>query len=168
MSTKGHTLAPNSVLNGLQIQASGISPTGRLHTQAFNRRRRQHTFARAGLQPVVCVTSVSESTFEQEVLKEKDKVVLVDFWASWCGPCKLIDPFMKQVEEEFSSKLKVVKVEADPNPTLVEKYKVYGLPTLILFKDGSMVKGSLNEGAITKPALLKYLEKYGIAKEVAK
>lgn len=123
--------------------------------------------ARSGLS-VVCVTGVSEKNFDQEVIKEKGKYVLVDFWATWCGPCKLIDPFMKQVEEEFSDSLKVVKVEADPNPGLVEKYKVYGLPTLILFKDGNMVKGSLKEGAITKPMLLKYLEKYGIAKEVAK
>jgi len=117
------------------------------------------------MQPIVCVTSVSDDSFEQEVMKEeKGKYVLVDFWATWCGPCKLMDPFLKQIEEEYGGKLKVVKVEADPNPRLVEKYKVYGLPTLILFKDGSMLRGSMKEGAITKPMLLKYLEANGVSK----
>ncbi|KAK9809061.1 hypothetical protein WJX72_008730 [[Myrmecia] bisecta] len=110
---------------------------------------------------------VGEADFEAEVLKS-DVPVLVDFWASWCGPCKLIAPTMDWAQQEYAGNLKVVKVEADPNPSLVEKYKVYGLPTILLIKDGELVPGSPNEGAISKPQLIKWLEKHGVATASAK
>jgi len=99
----------------------------------------------------------SEAEFEQEVLQATGPV-LVDFWAPWCGPCKLVAPLMKWAEEEY--KVKAVKVEHGPNPALIEKYKVYGLPTLIVFNDGKEVPGSKNEGAIGKTQLAEYLKKY--------
>eukprot|EP00192_Tetraselmis_astigmatica_P015443 CAMPEP_0117667510 /NCGR_PEP_ID=MMETSP0804-20121206/11013_1 /TAXON_ID=1074897 /ORGANISM="Tetraselmis astigmatica, Strain CCMP880" /LENGTH=163 /DNA_ID=CAMNT_0005475257 /DNA_START=226 /DNA_END=717 /DNA_ORIENTATION=+ len=106
------------------------------------------------------VIEVNESNWEDEVIKS-DKMVLVDYWATWCGPCKLVAPMMDWVEKECPD-LKVVKVETDPNPSLVEKYKVYGLPTLMLFKDGEVVPGSHHEGAIAKKSLQAYLEENGV------
>eukprot|EP00899_Mesostigma_viride_P008971 jgi/Mesvir1/18075/Mv09381-RA.1 len=103
------------------------------------------------------VKNVTEADFEQEVLKS-DVPVLVDFWALWCGPCKLIAPLMTWVAQEYEGKLKVVKVESDPNPSLVEKYKVYGLPTLMVFRNGAVVEGSKHEGAINKEKLRKLVE----------
>lgn len=94
--------------------------------------------------------------------------VLVDFWAVWCGPCKLVAPLMGAVEKEMGGKLKVVKVNADPCPNLVEKYKVYGLPTLSLFRPGSDSPVAQREGAIGKKALLEWLAANGIEAGVAK
>lgn len=94
--------------------------------------------------------------------------VLVDFWAVWCGPCKLVAPLMSAVEKEMAGKLKVVKVNADPCPNLVEKYKVYGLPTLSLFNPGNATPVAQREGAIGKKALLEWLAANGIEAGVAK
>ena len=93
--------------------------------------------------------------------------VLVDFWAVWCGPCKLVAPLMGAVEKEMGGKLKVVKVNADPCPNLVEKYKVYGLPTLSLFRPGSDSPVAQREGAIGKKALFEWLATNGIEAGVA-
>jgi thioredoxin 1 len=105
------------------------------------------------------VIDVEESTWEQEVLKS-DLPVLIDFWATWCGPCKLVAPSMEWAQKEFNGKLKVVKVEADGNKSLIEGLKVYGLPCLVIFKDGEELEGSHREGAITRKDLVKYLEKH--------
>lgn len=98
-----------------------------------------------------------ESEFQEKVLNS-DLPVLVDFVADWCGPCKLIAPFIDWASQEYKGKLKVFKIDHDANPQLVEKYKVYGLPTLILFKDGQEVSGSRREGAITREKLKVYLD----------
>ncbi|GIL60522.1 hypothetical protein Vafri_15070 [Volvox africanus] len=112
---------------------------------------------------VARVTNVTETIFDEQVLKA-DTPVLVDFWAAWCGPCKLVAPLMDWVEKEYNGKLKVVKIEHDSNPQLIAKYKVYGLPTLIVFNNGEEVPGSKREGAITKGLLEQYLSKYGVSK----
>ena len=87
--------------------------------------------------------------------------VIVDFHAAWCGPCKLVAPSMVWADKEYDGKLKVVKVDCtDGNKELMEQYKVYGLPCLIMFKDGKMIDGSLREGAITKKGLAEYIEQW--------
>lgn len=108
---------------------------------------------------VRAVTDVDEASFEAEVLRSSTPV-LVDFWASWCGPCKLISKIVEKADNEFGDSLKVVKIECDGNPALVEKYSVYGLPTLIMFKDGEEVKGSKNEGAISYDKLKTWLNEH--------
>jgi len=111
---------------------------------------------------VARVANVDTAAFDAEVIAaSKNHTVLVDFWSSWCGPCKLVAPLMEWTEKEYAG-VKVVKVEHDANPDLIAKYKVYGLPALLLFKNGAFVEGSKREGAVSKPLLIKYLETHGV------
>lgn len=103
------------------------------------------------------VTEINESQFSDVVLKS-DPPVLVEFVATWCGPCRLISPAIDWLSQEYKEKLVVVKIDHDANPKLIEEYKVYGLPTLILFKNGKEIPGSRREGAITKIKLKEYVD----------
>ncbi|KAH1040216.1 hypothetical protein J1N35_041959 [Gossypium stocksii] len=105
------------------------------------------------------VREIKESDFQSTVL-ESNRPVLVEFVATWCGPCRLISPAMESIAQEYGDKLEVVKIDHDANPQLIEEYKVYGLPTLILFKDGQEVAESRREGAITKAKLKERPLKY--------
>lgn len=80
---------------------------------------------------------VNEANFQNEVI-ESDKPVLVDFTAVWCGPCKMLDPVVKQLAQDWDGKVKVVKLDVDENPTLAMQYQVMGVPTLMLFKQGKL------------------------------
>ncbi|AFY68100.1 thioredoxin [Geitlerinema sp. PCC 7407] len=102
------------------------------------------------------VLSINDAQFEAEVL-QATQPVLVDFWAEWCGPCRLIAPLMDYVANTYGDRLKVIKMEVDPNPETVAQYKVQGIPTLILFQGGE-VKESI-EGAIGKQRLEDWLLK---------
>lgn len=99
--------------------------------------------------------AVGDANFEQEVLKA-DKPVLVDFWATWCGPCKMLGPIVDQVADDFSGKLKVVKVDVDGNQASARQYGVMSIPTLILFKQGKPVERMV--GYQPKANLVKKIE----------
>jgi thioredoxin 1 len=83
--------------------------------------------------------AISDASFETEVVKS-DQPVLVDFWAEWCGPCKMIAPILETVAEEYSSTLKIAKLDVDRNPQSAAKFQVMSIPTLLLFKDGQVVE----------------------------
>ena len=86
---------------------------------------------------MVEVEYVTEGDFQNEVL-DADKPVLVDFTAGWCQPCKMIDPIVKQLAQDWDGKVKVVKLDADENPNIMMQYGVLGIPTLMLFKSGEV------------------------------
>ena len=83
------------------------------------------------------VINVTEDTFQEEVIDSNDPV-LVDFSAVWCGPCKMLDPVVKQLAGEWDGKVKVVKIDADQNPDILMQYSVLGIPTLLFFKGGEI------------------------------
>jgi thioredoxin 1 len=98
---------------------------------------------------------VSDQSFEIEVLKSSEPV-LVDFWAEWCGPCKMIAPALEELADEFKGKLTVAKVNIDENPMTPNKYAVRGIPTLILFKDGR--PAATQVGALPKSRLKEWVQ----------
>lgn len=100
------------------------------------------------------ITIITDAEFSAEVLQAKQPV-LVYFWAPWCGPCRLMAPMMEAVAADYGDRLKVIKIEVDPNPTSVKTYKVDGVPAFRLFQAGEMV-ASL-EGAIPKQQVKAFL-----------
>jgi thioredoxin 1 len=82
---------------------------------------------------------VNDAEFEQEVL-QSEKPVLVDFWADWCGPCRMIAPSVKAIAEEYAEQLRVAKMDVDENPAVPGRYGIVGIPTVMLFKDGEVVE----------------------------
>ena len=112
--------------------------------------------------PLSAVVDSSQEAFTVDVIEGSSSTpVLVDFHAAWCGPCKLVAPSMVWADKEYDGKLKVVKIDCtDGNKDLMEQYRVYGLPCLLMFKDGGLVDGSLREGAITKKGLAEYIEQW--------
>jgi len=92
----------------------------------------------------------TSSTWDQEVLKA-DGLVLVDFWAVWCGPCQMVAPVVEDIAGEYTGKLKVVKLNTDENPDVASKYRIMGIPTLMFFKNGAAVDQVV--GAVPKAQL---------------
>jgi thioredoxin 1 len=99
------------------------------------------------------VLHTTDSSFDADVL-EADTLVLVDFWATWCGPCRALAPHLDTLAQEYDGKLKVVKIEADKNPETANRYGVTALPTLILFKNGKQMKKHVGAANIGKLKLL--------------
>ena len=85
------------------------------------------------------VKEIEDSAFQSEVLEEKNLPVLVDFWAPWCGPCRMVSPVVEQMERTFEGKLKVCKINTDENPQTSLDYQITGIPCLIFFKEGKEV-----------------------------
>ncbi len=103
------------------------------------------------------VINISDSDFEKQVL-QAEQPVLVYFWATWCGPCQLMSPAVTAAAAKYSDKLKVVKMEVDPNQDSVKKYKVEGVPALRLFKGDELLASS--EGVVTKDKLMNLLDNH--------
>ena len=99
--------------------------------------------------------AVTDATFEEEVLKSS-KPVIVDYWAEWCGPCRMIAPTIDAVATEYAGKVKVGKVDVDTNNSTASRYNVFSIPTLLLFKNGQVVEQRV--GAVGKSEVLKMLE----------
>eukprot|EP00271_Cylindrocystis_brebissonii_P015994 TRINITY_DN39106_c0_g1_i1.p1 TRINITY_DN39106_c0_g1~~TRINITY_DN39106_c0_g1_i1.p1 ORF type:complete len:207 (-),score=23.92 TRINITY_DN39106_c0_g1_i1:1065-1685(-) len=183
-TTSSNTLSPQffekpAVCPGKVSVFSRLTPVDvRRDTCSSSRVNLQSTFAKSGLQTLrhvasraqaraverslgvveVCrckVETVTEANFTKEVL-ESNIPVLVDFWATWCGPCRLVLPAVEALAKEYDGRLKVVKCETDPNPQLVAQYKVYGLPAIVLFENGAVA--AQQEGAITKAKLVALLK----------
>ena len=102
----------------------------------------------------MAVGKVSDATFEAEVLKATQPVV-VDFWAEWCGPCKMIAPALEEIAGSLGEKVKIVKLNVDENPNTASKYGIMSIPTLMLFKNGAMA--SRQVGAAPKQKLEQWI-----------
>jgi thioredoxin 1 len=98
---------------------------------------------------------VTDASFEEEVLKS-EQPVLVDYWAEWCGPCKMIAPILDEIASEYGDKIKVAKLNIDENPGTPPKYGIRGIPTLMLFKGGSVEATKV--GALSKSQLTAFLD----------
>lgn len=101
------------------------------------------------------IKHVSDASFESEVLKS-DSPVLVDYWAEWCGPCKMIAPILDDISSEYEGKLKIAKMNVDENTETPAKFGIRGIPTLMLFKNGAVVATKV--GALSKSQLASFID----------
>ena len=101
------------------------------------------------------LTHTTDETFDQDVL-QSDVPVLLDFWAEWCGPCKMIGPLLSELSEEYANKIKIIKLNVDENNNTAIKYAVRSIPTLILFKDSTVQAQHI--GSASKAQLKQFLD----------
>ena len=99
--------------------------------------------------------NISDDSFDQEVLKSSN-LVLVDFWAEWCGPCKMIAPALEEISEEMNKNLEIKKLNIDDNPKTPQEYGVRGIPTLILFKNGEKISEKI--GVLPKSKITEWVQ----------
>ena len=103
------------------------------------------------------ISTLTDATFDEEI-GAASEVVVVDFWAEWCGPCKMISPILEEIASEHNGKVKVAKLNVDDNPDAARRYEVMSIPTLLVFRDGQPVKRLI--GAKGKGQLLQELSEY--------
>ena len=101
------------------------------------------------------IVHTSDSDWDSDVLKA-DKPVLVDYWAEWCGPCKMIAPILNEIADEYGDRLKICKLDIDSNQETPPKYGIRGIPTLMLFKDGDVAATKI--GALSKSQLAAFID----------
>src|SRR5436190_17934558 len=102
------------------------------------------------------IITFNDASFEKEVLQAGSSPVLLDFWAEWCGPCKMIAPILDEIATEYRDKIKVAKLNIDENPQTPPKFGIRGIPTLILFKNGTVEAQKV--GAVSKSQLSAFLD----------
>ena len=102
------------------------------------------------------IVHTTDATFSQDVLKS-DKPVLLDFWAEWCGPCKMIAPILDEIAVEYKDKLRIAKIDIESNPQTPPKYGIRGIPTLMIFKDGKVQATQI--GAVNKTQLTQLIDR---------
>ena len=101
------------------------------------------------------IIHISDTSFEQDVLNSETPV-MVDYWAEWCGPCRMIAPMLEEIADEYASKLKVAKLNIDENQATAQKYSVRGIPTLMIFKGGAVAGTKV--GALSKSQLSAFID----------
>lgn len=103
------------------------------------------------------IKTLSDASFQSDVL-DSELPVLVDYWAAWCGPCKMIAPILEEAATDYAGRVSIAKLNVDDNPDTPAKFGVRGIPTLMLFKDGKAVATKV--GALSKPQLAAFLEEH--------
>jgi len=101
------------------------------------------------------LVNITDASFEDDVLKSEIPV-LVDYWAAWCGPCKMIAPILEEMADKYDGKLKICKLDVDANDSTSAKYNVKGIPTLMMFREGN-VEGT-KVGAVSKSQLIEFID----------
>ncbi len=102
---------------------------------------------------------VTDSNFEEEVIKQsKNALIIVDFWASWCMPCKMLSPILEKIAEEHKGKITLAKLDVDRNPRMSQKYRINGIPAVKLFKNGKLVDEFV--GALPEEQVRRYIDKH--------
>ena len=101
------------------------------------------------------IVHVTDASFEADVISSKIPVLL-DFWAAWCGPCKMIAPMLDELSNDYGGRIKICQIDVDDNPTTPNKFNVRGIPTLIIFKDGNVEATKV--GALSKAQLIEFIE----------
>ena len=100
---------------------------------------------------------VTDTSFESDVL-QSEIPALIDFWAAWCGPCKMIAPLLEELSDEYAGRIKVCKIDVDSNPETAAKYNVRGIPTLLVFKNGNIEATKV--GALSKSQLVEFVDSF--------
>ncbi|PXY94262.1 thioredoxin TrxA [Gilliamella apis] len=101
------------------------------------------------------IVSLSEATFDNTI-NESTKPVLVDFWAEWCGPCKMVAPILEEIAQEYGDKIIIAKLNVEQNPSIAPKFGIRGIPTLLIFKNGEVVATQV--GALSKAQLKAFID----------